>query len=434
MHTGAENLARKHRARHHKKHFQTTRMEFIPISKVRPNSDNPRYIKEEKFKKLVQSLKDFPEMANARPIVVNTEMVALGGNMRLKAMQEAGWSEVPVKIVDWSEEKQREFIIKDNVGFGEWDWDELANTWDAEELNEWGLDTPDNWGGEELEAEEDDYEVPEELKTDVVLGDLIEIGEHRLLCGDSTDSDQVANLMNGEKAELLFTSPPYNLGKSVGLRNGAFKGKQNAYEAYEDNRSEVDYLTLLKEFHSTAILYSDVQAVNIQSLANNKISIIDWLSHFKNHFIDVLIWNKTNPAPAMAEKVVSSAFEFIYLFDSKENPKRSIRCANFDRGKMSNVYTSAVGNNSHTEGAHGATFPVPLASHYLSNLSHQNSIIYDSFTGSGTTMVAAHQLNRKCYGMELDPKYCQVIIDRMTKLDPTLSVKINGNEYVKTEE
>ena len=117
-------------------------MEFIAISKVIPNSDNPRYIKEEKFKKLVQSLKDFPEMANARPIVVNTEMVALGGNMRLKAMQEAGWTEVPVKIVDWSEEKQREFIIKDNVGFGDWDWDELANTWNEMELDAWGLDVP----------------------------------------------------------------------------------------------------------------------------------------------------------------------------------------------------------------------------------------------------------------------------------------------------
>jgi hypothetical protein len=142
MPTGAENLARKHRARHLKKHFQTTRMEFIPISKVIPNSDNPRYIKEEKFKKLVQSLKDFPEMANARPIVVNKEMVALGGNMRLKAMQEAGWTEVPVKVVDWSEEKQREFIIKDNVGFGDWNWDELANTWDEMELDAWGLDVP----------------------------------------------------------------------------------------------------------------------------------------------------------------------------------------------------------------------------------------------------------------------------------------------------
>ena len=119
-------------------------MEFIPISKVIPNSDNPRYIKEDKFKKLVQSLKDFPEMANARPIVVNKEMVALGGNMRLKAMQEAGWSEVPVEIVDWSEEQQREFIIKDNVGFGDWDWDELANTWNSVELEEWGMDSWQN--------------------------------------------------------------------------------------------------------------------------------------------------------------------------------------------------------------------------------------------------------------------------------------------------
>jgi len=119
-------------------------MESIAISKVRPNSENPRYIKDEKFKKLVQSLRDFPEMANVRPIVVNKEMVVLGGNMRLKAMQEAGWKEVPVQVVDWSEEKQREFIIKDNVGFGEWDWDELANTWNSVELEDWGLDSWQN--------------------------------------------------------------------------------------------------------------------------------------------------------------------------------------------------------------------------------------------------------------------------------------------------
>ena len=134
-------------------------MESLPISKVRPNSDNQRYIKDEKFKKLVKSLRDFPEMANVRPIVVNTEMVVLGGNMRLKAMQEAGWSEVPVQVVDWSEEKQREFIIKDNVGFGEWDWDELANTWNAEELNEWGLDVwqPEDFSEKNQELDVDSF-------------------------------------------------------------------------------------------------------------------------------------------------------------------------------------------------------------------------------------------------------------------------------------
>jgi len=408
-------------------------MERVDIKQVRPNPDNPRFIKGNKFEKLVKSIKEFPQMLDLRPIVVNQDMIVLGGNMRLKACEEAGLKEVPIIFADnLTPEQEKEFIIKDNSSFGEWDWDLLANEWETEQLIDWGMDIPDDWAVDEvLEAEEDNYEAADDIQTDIVLGDLIEIGEHRLLCGDSTDSDQVAKLMNGEKAELLFTSPPYNLGKSVGLRNGAFKGKDNAYDVYEDDQTEEDYLGLLKDFHSTSMIYSDVQAINIQSLTNNKVSLIEWLNHFKNHFIDVLIWNKTNPAPAMAEKVVSSAFEFVYLFDSEENPKRSIRTANFKRGKMSNVYTSAVGNNSHTEGAHGATFPIPLASHYLSNLSHQYSIIYDSFLGSGTTMVAAHQLKRKCYGMELDPKYCQVIIDRMKKLDPALEIKINGNTYDK---
>jgi ParB-like chromosome segregation protein Spo0J len=117
-------------------------MTTTPINKIKSNPNNPRVIKDDKFKKLVQSLKDLPEMAQVRPIVVNKDMIVLGGNMRLKAMKEAGWKEAPVAIVDWDEDKQRQFIIKDNVGFGEWDWDMLANEWDAESLGEWGLDVP----------------------------------------------------------------------------------------------------------------------------------------------------------------------------------------------------------------------------------------------------------------------------------------------------
>lgn len=157
-------------------------MEYIAISKVRPNEDNPRYIKEEKFKKLVQSLKDFPEMANARPIVVNKDMVALGGNMRLKAMQEAGWKEVPVEIVDWSEEQQREFIIKDNVGYGEWDWDELANTWNAEELTEWGLDVPF------VEREIDASKEGDDIKIDKSL-QVIPKQEYVIICANSESEE-----------------------------------------------------------------------------------------------------------------------------------------------------------------------------------------------------------------------------------------------------
>lgn len=128
--------------------------EIRKLTEIRNNPENPRYIRDEKFEKLVKSLKDFPEMIGARPLVVNQRMEALGGNMRLKAMLEAGWAECPVIQVDWSEEKQREFIIKDNLGYGEWDWDMLANEWNEEELQEWGMDTPMNWGQEEEEEVE----------------------------------------------------------------------------------------------------------------------------------------------------------------------------------------------------------------------------------------------------------------------------------------
>ena len=114
----------------------------VKISEVKPNPNNPRLIKDDKFKKLVKSIQDFPDMLNVRPIVVNKDMIVLGGNMRLKAIKEAGHTEVAVEIVDWTEEKQKEFIVKDNVGYGEWDWSDLANNWDAQELTDWGLDIP----------------------------------------------------------------------------------------------------------------------------------------------------------------------------------------------------------------------------------------------------------------------------------------------------
>ena len=368
-------------------------MDYIAINKVIPNSDNPRYIKEEKFKKLVQSLNDFPEMAGVRPIVVNQEMIVLGGNMRLKAMQEAGFDKVWVEVVDWSEEKQREFIIKDNVGFGDWDWDELANTWNAEELNEWGLDTPDNWG-EELEAEEDDYSVPEELKTDVVLGDLIEIGEHRLLCGDSTDSDQVAKLMNGEKADLLLTDPPYGLGidgqKESKSNNPKHNRKRHEFRGWDNERPEKNTFEIITLFAKRSIIWGG------------------------NYFADLLkptrgwiYWSKGQDGLTMSDGELA--------WTSENKPLRAI----------------TVNRASLQGSVHPTQKPIEVMK-FCIEWDDNPLTILDTFLGSGSTMVASHQLKRKCYGMELDPKYCQVIIDRMTKLDPTLSVKINGNEYVKT--
>ncbi len=116
----------------------------VSIKEIKPNPNNPRLVKDDKFKKLVQSIKDFPQMLDIRPIVVNKDMIVLGGNMRLKACKEAGLTEIPIiKAEDLTEEQQREFIIKDNVSFGEYDWQLIANEWDSQLLEEWGLDIPD---------------------------------------------------------------------------------------------------------------------------------------------------------------------------------------------------------------------------------------------------------------------------------------------------
>jgi len=137
----------------------------VAISKIKSNPDNPRIIKDDKFKQLVKSIKDFPQMLELRPIVVDSDMVVLGGNMRLKACLEAGLKEVDILIADQlTEDQKKEFIIKDNVGFGEWDWDILANEWDNELLNEWGLNVP-NWaaGIDENNMKDEDVDIEEEF-------------------------------------------------------------------------------------------------------------------------------------------------------------------------------------------------------------------------------------------------------------------------------
>jgi len=399
----------------------------VNIASIKPNDENPRFITDAKFKKLIKSIKSFPEMLEARPLVVDENMMVLGGNMRLKALKSAGIFEVPInQVLGWTEEQKKEFIVKDNVGFGEWDWDILANQYDQEELVEWGMDLPEFPTEEVLEAEEDDYEEPDEMEVDVVLGDLIEIGEHRLLCGDSTDSDQVAKLMDGKKANLSFTSPPYNAGKSEML-SGNTHTTDNKYNEYNDNKSKNEYLDLLKGFTNTSLINSEYLICNIQSLSGNKIALIEYLNEYKNNFIDVAIWDKGHGAPAMAKNVLTSSWEYLFFISSKKNPSRAIPNANF-RGDVNNIFRGNPQRNNEFSNVHAATFPINLVEWAL-NFTKEKNIILDQFIGTGTTMVASHQLNRICYGMELDPKYCQVIIDRMKKLDPSLKVKINGKEY-----
>ena len=402
-------------------------MEIVKISKIKPNENNPRLIKDDKFKKLVKSIKTFPEMLELRPIVVNDDMVVLGGNMRLKACKEAGLKEVPIiRAENLTEEQQREFIIKDNVGFGEWEWDILANEWDADLLEEWGLEGFPFDTETELEAEEDNFDVPEGgVETDIVLGDLIEIGEHRLLCGDSTDSDQVAKLMNGEKANMVFTSPPYNANTKAG-QGDIFNKKKSVKlydDGYSDNLDSNKYIDFVVSVLDNCFLFTDGFIFwNVSYNANSRFEYIKQISNHLEFLIEQICWKKSSTIPFKGS--LMRDWEPIYLFST-----------NGEKLGLEKVVSNhwEVSNTGSQQDNHKACFPIELPFKAI-ELVKKSNLIFEPFTGSGTTMVAAHQLNRKCYGMELDPKYCQVIIDRMIKLDESLEVKINGEPYVNKQQ
>ena len=422
-------------------------MQLVKINEVKPNPKNPRLIKDDKFKKLVKSIQEFPDMLNKRPLIVFTDTdgkyVVLGGNMRLKACKEIGLKEIPIILADeWTEEQKAEFLIKDNVGFGEWDWDSLANEWDTEKLDEWGLDLPIDLSVTELEAEEDEFEVPEGgIETDIVLGDLFEIGEHRLLCGDSTDSDAVAKLMNGKKAELLFTSPPYS--------------DMREYNGEKDLSIEK-----IIEFITSFYQYCEYQVINL-GIQRKEGQIFeywnDYIQKAKDNgylFLSWNIWNRENAGFSIANitSMFATQHEWIFVFGKKVK-KLNLTIENKEAGNTRNEVLNRQKDGSikskkapiirdkrqlgtintinpqlarDENVKHPAMFPIELPSEYIKAMTNENEIISEPFTGSGTTMVASHQLKRKCYGMELDPKYCQVIIDRMKKLDPSLEIKRNG--------
>jgi DNA modification methylase len=385
-------------------------IQVVKIKDIKSNPNNPRVIKDDKFHKLCESIKAFPKMLELRPIVVNDDMIVLGGNMRLKALKHLGLTEAPViKASDLTEDQQRQFIIKDNAGFGEWDWDMLANEWDVQELESWGIDVP-AFAETELEAEEDDFEIPEDgIETDIVIGDLFEIGEHRLLCGDSTDSDAVAKLMNGEKADMVFTDPPYRY-KKMGDGGAFHEGHKKLKEDIKDivNFDPTEFLNTLPLVFTKGInayIFCNTDLVPDYCL---------WAKDNKYNF-NILTWHKKSFIPASYNHHFPDTEYLIYISKG----------AIFNSGLNVNYGKYFILDNEKSND-HPTIKPLEIIAVQLQIGSNINSLVMDFFLGSGSTMVASHQLKRKCYGMELDPKYCQVIIDRMRKLDPTIVVKRNG--------
>lgn len=380
--------------------------------------------------------KSLSETGAGRSIVIDADNEIIGGNGIFEA-----WGNKPVKIIEsdgnelivvkrtdlkTDDPKRKQMAVMDNStsDSSEFDMELLQCDFEAFELEDMGIVLP--MEDEVLEAQEDDYEIPDTIETDIVLGDIFTFEKeqkelHRLLCGDSTDSDSVAKLMNGEKADMVFTDPPYNVD---------YVGKtKDKLKIQNDKHNVSEFRKIISDAISNLILFTKRGGAYYVCIPL-EVGVTDLFLE-RTHLQSVLIWLKNTIVMGRKDYQQQTEPILFLLNDTEEETYEGIVYGwNFGDShefyggrKQSNVWKF---DKPQRNGKHPTMKPIPLVGKAINNSSKEKDLTLDLFLGSGSTMVAAHQLNRKCYGMELDPKYCQVIIDRMRKLDPTLTIKKNG--------
>lgn len=397
-------------------------MEYKNINELKKLENNPRTISKEDIEKLKASIKKF-WVLEARPLILSNrtwELVIIGWNMRYEACKQLWIKEVPTELIEnLTEEDEKEIIIRDNVSNWDWDMEQLANEWDAEKLIDWWVDI--NFETVEPTAEEDDFEVDEGIKTDIVLGDLFEIWEHRLLCWDSTNIDDVEKLLKWNKSDMVWTDPPYLMdftwwihsdwSKSFNSKHWAIKNDKMSEEEWKQFLDDIN--TIINKYNKWAFYISFYRLwIDKYYESMNRV----WLKHKS-----LIIWNKWNHTLSNSDYM--SKYEPIFYGWCEQH--------NFYGGN--NWMDIWEIKRTQKNDLHPTMKPIELCEKIISDWSKKDDIVLDLFWWSGSTMVASHQLNRKCYMMELDPKYVQTIVNRMIKLDPTLEIKRNWQPYITTQ-
>ena len=283
----------------------------------------------------------------------------------------------------------------------------------------WGMEIPEV----QKQAQEDDFDPDSVTDTVCKKGDIWKLGNHRLMCGDSIDAGDVALLMDGENADIAFTSPPYNAGN---IGQDGNKSTMKKYREFDDNKTMDDYFKFVSTNIECLLNVSEEIFYNIGLVSGNKVAIFKLINEYIDNFKDIIYWEKNTSAPMIQQGCINNLVEFIICFG--HNNSRKFANTQFSQGTYWNVIKGKNASENEYADIHKATFPMYLPENIISNFTSERALVLDCFGGTGTTMIAAEQLNRKCYMMELDPHYCDVIIARWEKLTGNKAERIsNGN-------
>ena len=230
--------------------------------------------------------------------------------------------------------------------------------------------------------------------------------------------------MDGQRVDLCFTSPPYNLGDSSKLRGHNASGDDSCYLKHNDNTSPEQWRNMVDLMIGCALDHCSAAVFNVQPLAGNKRVIWNWIAGLSDRICDVLVWDKQHAPPQMASGVLTSQYELLVVVGDI-GASRAVPFSTW-HGNISTVYSAPPQRNNDFAGIHGATFPVHLPAFVVGTLCNTSQSVYDCCIGSGTTMIACEQLNRTCYGMEIDPAYCDVIVRRFENLTGEEAIRWEG--------
>ena len=358
---------------------------------------NPRQLTDEQYQQLKDSITRF---GLVDPIIVNQHQdrknIIVGGHQRTRVAKKLGIEEVPCVFVNLSYEKERELNVRLNKNTGGWDYDILADMFDLDELIDWGFKEEELVGFDaeiEIEGNIDDDEIPEEVEPVCKLGDIWELGSHRLLCGDSTIKENIELLLNGNEADMVFTDPPYNVN---------YEGGTKKRDKIENDKLDNFYEFLLDSFK---ILYKSIKKGGSIYVCHADLERVNFTKSFTESgfkLSSVIIWAKNNSTFGRQDYFWKHE-PILYGWNKEASHKW------YGDFKQDTIWSIDRPSKNID---HPTMKPIDLIVKAIKNSSKNKQIILDTFLGSGSTLIACEKTKRVCYGMELDPHYCDVIINR----------------------